>query len=84
MKLILTTILSLTIGFNCIAQSYNNKSINALKNETEKSIESGYDAYKKIALNIWDYAELGFKENKSWACRNFRSKSNRSFIGLYW
>lgn len=76
MKLILTTILSLTIGFNCIAQSYNNKSINALKNETEKSIESGYDAYKKIALNIWDYAELGFKENKSSALLQTTLKEN--------
>ena len=65
MKLILTSILSLTIGFNCLAQSNNNKSIDALKNETAITIQSGYDAYKKIALSIWDYAELGYKENKS-------------------
>ena len=31
----------------------------------QKNIQSGYDAYKKIALNIWDYAEVGFKEAKS-------------------
>jgi len=65
MKLILTSIASLTIGFNCFAQSNNNKSIDALKNETATTIQSGYDAYKKIALSIWDYAELGYKENKS-------------------
>ena len=65
MKLILTSILSLTIGFNCLAQSNNNKSIDALKNETAITIQSGYEAYKKIALSIWDYAELGYKENKS-------------------
>jgi aminobenzoyl-glutamate utilization protein B len=65
MKLILTSILSLTIGFNCLAQSINNKSIDALKNEASTNIQSGYDAYKKIALSIWDYAELGFKESKS-------------------
>jgi aminobenzoyl-glutamate utilization protein B len=65
MKLILTSFLSLTIGFNCLAQSNNNKSIDALKNETASTIQSGYDAYKKIALSIWDYAELGYKENKS-------------------
>ncbi len=65
MKLILTSILSLTIGFNCLAQSNNNKSIDALKNETAITIQSGYDAYKKIAFSIWDYAELGYKENKS-------------------
>ena len=65
MKLLLTSIISLTIGFSCLAQSKNNKSIDLLKNETAATIQSGYDAYKKIALSIWDYAELGFQENKS-------------------
>ena len=65
MKLLLTTIISLTIGFSCLAQSKNNKSIDALKNETAIGIQSGYDTYKKIALSIWDYAELGYKENRS-------------------
>jgi len=65
MKLLLTSIISLTIGFSCVAQSKNNKSIDALKNETATTIQSGYDVYKKIALSIWDYAELGFQENKS-------------------
>ena len=65
MKLILTSITLLTIGFSCLAQSKNNKSIDALKNETAIGIQSGYDTYKKIALSIWDYAELGYKENKS-------------------
>ena len=37
----------------------------ALKNEAAKNIQSGYDAYKKIALSIWDYAEVGYKESKS-------------------
>ncbi|MEO6347666.1 MAG: amidohydrolase [Aquaticitalea sp.] len=39
--------------------------MDALKNETATTVQSGYDEYKKIALSIWDYAELGFKENKS-------------------
>lgn len=65
MKLTLTSIISLTIVFSCLAQSKNNKSIDVLKNETATTIQSGYDVYKKIALSIWDYAELGFKENKS-------------------
>ena len=52
MKLILTSLISLTIGFNCLAQSYNTKSTHALKNETATTIQSGYDAYKKIALNM--------------------------------
>ncbi len=66
MKLILISILSLTIGVNCLAQrNNNNKPIDVLKNESATTIQSGYDAYKKIALSIWDYAELGYKENKS-------------------
>ncbi|MBS1661133.1 MAG: amidohydrolase [Bacteroidetes bacterium] len=28
-------------------------------------IQSHYDEYKKIALQIWDYAEVGYKETKS-------------------
>jgi aminobenzoyl-glutamate utilization protein B len=64
MKLILTFLVSLAIGLSCFAQS-TNKSIDALKSETATTIQSGYDAYKKIALSIWDYAELGYKENKS-------------------
>ncbi len=51
MKLIIISFLSLTIGCNCLAQS-NNKSIDALKNESATTIQSGYDAYKKIALSI--------------------------------
>ncbi|HMC84169.1 MAG TPA: hypothetical protein VKI61_01530, partial [Chitinophagaceae bacterium] len=30
-------------------------------------IQAKYDEYKKIALQIWDYAELGYKEVKSTA-----------------
>ena len=76
MKLILTSLISLTIGFNCLAQSYNTKSTHALKNETATTIQSGYDAYKKIALNIWDYAELGYKEKKSSALLQQTLKDN--------
>ena len=65
MKLILISILSLSIVLNCLAQSSNNKSIDVLKKESATTIQSGYDAYKKIALTIWDYAELGYKEANS-------------------
>ena len=64
MKLISLSILSLTIGLNCICQT-NSRSVDVLKIEAAKNIQSGYEKYKKIALNIWDYAEVGFKETKS-------------------
>ncbi|MDQ6757314.1 MAG: amidohydrolase, partial [Bacteroidota bacterium] len=66
MKLFTISILSLALGYNGIAQnSGKSNSINTLKNEVEKNIQTNYDGYKKIALNIWDYAEVGFKETKS-------------------
>ncbi|MCG9792926.1 amidohydrolase [Flavobacterium algicola] len=76
MKLILTSIVSLTIGFGCIAQSKNNKATDALKKETAASMQSNYGEYKKIALTIWDYAELGFKEEKSAALLQNTLKDN--------
>lgn len=36
-----------------------------LKSQALTNIQSEYDTYKKIALQIWDYAELGYKEVKS-------------------
>ena len=65
MKTYLISLLSLALLFNCQAQNKNSKSIELLKNETAAAIQSGYDEYRKIALTIWDYAELGFKENMS-------------------
>jgi aminobenzoyl-glutamate utilization protein B len=66
MKLILLTILSLAVGCTCMAQRKSNSiPIDGLKNDAEKYIQSGYEVYKKMALNIWDYAEVGFKETKS-------------------
>jgi aminobenzoyl-glutamate utilization protein B len=65
MKLIATSLALLSIGFSCLAQ--HNKSIDALKKETATTIQAGYEVYKKIALTIWNYAELGYKENKSTA-----------------
>ena len=76
MKLIFISVVSLTIGFNGATQNNNNKSIDALKNETATTIQSGYDAHKKIALTIWDYAELGYKETKSSALLQTTLKDN--------
>jgi aminobenzoyl-glutamate utilization protein B len=37
----------------------------ALKNNAIKSLDTQFDAYKKIAHQIWDYSEVGYKEYKS-------------------
>jgi aminobenzoyl-glutamate utilization protein B len=66
MKKIITVIALLVTGSNSMAQkNIPNKLADGLKTESAKNIQSGYDAYKKIALNIWGYAEVGYKEIKS-------------------
>ena len=75
MKFNLISFLSLTIGYNCLAQS-NIISTDVLKNESATTIQSGYDTYKKVALSIWDYAELGYKEIKSTALLQNTLKDN--------
>lgn len=35
------------------------------KNESIQNIQSAYPIYKDIALQIWNYAEVGYKEEKS-------------------
>ena len=73
----LLTILLLSVGGHCVAQKTTPaKSIEVLKNESAKNIDAGYDAYKKIALNIWDYAEVGYKEIKSSALLQNTLKEN--------
>ncbi len=39
-------------------------------------IQGKYDEYKKIALQIWDYAEVGYKEEKSTALLQQELKNN--------
>lgn len=36
-----------------------------LKTQAISDLDSKHDAYKKMALQIWDYAEVGYKEEKS-------------------
>ncbi len=39
--------------------------VEALKSEAMQGLQNNYEGYKKTALQIWDYAELGYKEIKS-------------------
>ena len=40
---------------------------NLLKEQALKTIDAGYTGYKQTALQIWDFAEVGYKEVKSTA-----------------
>lgn len=39
--------------------------VETLKAEVNTEIQNKYESYKKTALQIWDYAEVGYKEVKS-------------------
>lgn len=46
----------------CFSQSAN---VNNLKNQAVSDLQEQYSFYKQMALQIWDYAEVGYKEEKS-------------------
>ncbi|MBK8390299.1 MAG: amidohydrolase [Saprospiraceae bacterium] len=60
--LLLIVVLITPISSQSTAKS---KALDLLKEETANGIQAGYDSYKNIALAIWDYAEIGYKEYKS-------------------
>jgi len=64
-----TLILASALLFNCITGFSQKKKIASpeelMKKETSNSIQANYDNYKNIALEIWNNAELGYKEKKS-------------------
>ena len=47
------------------AQKKNVTNLTAIKQQAAKEIDARYDDYKKTALQIWDFAEVGYKETKS-------------------
>lgn len=66
MKLYTSFIILLVLSYTCVAQ----KKIapvpaNLIKEQAAINIQSNYESYKKVALDIWNFAESGFKENKS-------------------
>lgn len=66
--MLLVTIIALP-PFSADAQKKNVKSTknpnDALKEQAKTDIQSKYNDYKDIALQIWNYAEVGYKEVKS-------------------
>ncbi|HXB43308.1 MAG TPA: amidohydrolase [Puia sp.] len=57
------------------AQKKNN-SLASLKSQASADLQSQYDIYKKKALQIWGFAELGYKEYKSSALLQQTLKDN--------
>jgi len=66
-KLFMSSLLVWALFFNVSAQKKKTV-INpneVLKNEAIRDLQSKYEDYRKIAFQIWDYAEVGYKEVKS-------------------
>ena len=58
------------VALSSIAQKKNKldpnaAAVNANKEAVLQSLTANYEADKKTALQIWDFAEVGYKENKS-------------------
>jgi aminobenzoyl-glutamate utilization protein B len=58
-------LLCLIIPVGSLYGQKNNKPVSSLKKQAISDIEPHYEAYKTMALQLWDYAEVGFKEVKS-------------------
>ncbi len=63
-----------------ISNAQNQKSIESLKSNIITDIESNFEATKKTALQIWNNAELGYKEVKSSALLQNILKENKFSI----
>ncbi len=61
--IIILFVLQQSIGFaqKKVAADPNTR----LKEQTMREMQDNYETYKKTALQIWDYAEVGYKETKS-------------------
>ena len=57
-------LLTLSVLF-CATAFAQKVNTTALKQEAGDYLQKNYDTYKKSALQIWDYAELGYRDEKS-------------------
>jgi aminobenzoyl-glutamate utilization protein B len=72
MKKLLVT--NLCILLCCFTQAQNSNGV--LKTDAIKNIDGKYETYKNIALQIWGFAEVGYKEVKSTQLLQETLKSN--------
>jgi aminobenzoyl-glutamate utilization protein B len=61
----IATCLAFATGIHAQKKKTGSSADEKLKTEAITDLQSKYDDYKKIGLQIWDYAEVGYKEIKS-------------------
>jgi aminobenzoyl-glutamate utilization protein B len=72
----ITSILSVLFWVLSVNAQTKAPAIQAIKDQTLTSIEAKHDLYSKTALQIWNYAELGYKETQSSALLQKMLKDN--------
>ncbi len=60
-------LLTILFPFSFSSFSQHQATSEQLKTEAVKALDNSYADYKKTALQIWEYAEVGYKEEKSTA-----------------
>ena len=53
------------LPFGLMAQSYETKRLDKIKQKSHQQIEDNFKGYGEMAQTIWDYAEVGYQEYKS-------------------
>lgn len=70
------TILVIAATTLFVQNHWSQKNTEILKQKVSASIEKERDTYKKTALSIWEYAELGYKETNSSGLLSMQLKNN--------
>ena len=65
MRLLLIHLFLICCVMICAGQSKRNSGLALLKDRASKNIDGDYERLSKIAMDIWDFAEVGYKEKQS-------------------
>ncbi len=58
-------LLTICIAMACPALSQSRKTVERMKEQVSQNILDSRDAYETMALKIWEFAEVGYKEERS-------------------
>ena len=65
MKTVVNLLFFICIPMICSAQARGKSSVKSLKDLAVKNIDADHERFRKIAMDIWDFAEVGYKEEQS-------------------
>ena len=65
MRTLVNLFFFICIPMICSAQTRGNSSVKSLKDLAAKNIDGDHERFRKIAMDIWNFAEVGYKEEQS-------------------